>query len=308
MSWATHELENYFIQKHGKLRMSFLAVALGAFLPDLLTKGFVYGFHLGNWGIDVSDPIKFHRGWPGAGFTHSLLFGVVIAVLVLRFTGSKGWALGLLVGHFAHVVTDINDTAGTMLFFPFSLENITTGMWKHAAYTGRYGDASAYYSSPGGVWDMCWFVVVILFARETLKRDYFRNVVVPADPRVWAWLHRRLHLPERGLLAIYRGWLFYAGCRITAWTLYARFVDRAAWDPSWGGPHYIDHVDLSPSPFWAALRSASIGAVFTALTMYAIWRLYAKRLWDAGYDPPLVRRKDDVVVPTAEEPDELALA
>ena len=47
MSWAAHELENYVIQRHGGLRISFLAVALGAFSPDMLTKGFVYGLAVG---------------------------------------------------------------------------------------------------------------------------------------------------------------------------------------------------------------------------------------------------------------------
>ena len=116
MSWATHELENYVIVKHTKTKTSFLFVALGAFLPDLFTKGFVYGVHVGSWGFShPANPIQFHRGWPGVGFTHSLLWGVLCAVLLLRFTRERSWALGLLIGHVAHVVTDINDTAGTML-------------------------------------------------------------------------------------------------------------------------------------------------------------------------------------------------
>ena len=63
MSWATHELENYVIVKHTKTKASFLFVALGAFLPDLFTKGFVYGVHIGSWGFShPANPIQFHRG------------------------------------------------------------------------------------------------------------------------------------------------------------------------------------------------------------------------------------------------------
>jgi hypothetical protein len=29
------------------------------------------------------DPAAFHRGWPGVGFTHSLLFGVFFATVIL---------------------------------------------------------------------------------------------------------------------------------------------------------------------------------------------------------------------------------
>ena len=287
MSWATHELENYFIQRHAGTRVSFLAVAVGAFAPDLLTKGFVYGFHVGSWGFDLSDPVRFHRGWPGAGFTHSLLFGAVVAAVILRTTRSRAWALGFLIGHWAHVLTDINDTVGTMLFFPFSLETISSGMWKHAGYTGRYGDAAAYYSSPGGLWDTFWLLVVLLFARKTLSREYFRTVIVPADPRAWAWLHRTFRLPERGLLALYRGWLFYGGCRIVGWTVVARVRARSPVDYSWGGPHYIRRIDLSPGGWWDAARSATIGAALLALTLYAGWRLVVRRHWYEGRETPV---------------------
>lgn len=291
MSWATHELENYFIQKHTKVQASFLAIAVGAFAPDMITKGFVYGFTVGDFGIaQPDDPIQFHRGWPGAGFTHSLMFGVVVAALVLRFTGSRSWALGLLIGHWAHVITDINDTAGTMLFFPFSTVQVTTGMWKHAAYTGRYNDAAAYYSSPGGLWDTFWLLMVLVFARQTLTKRYFREVVVPADPRAWAWIGRKFRLPERGLVALYRGWLFYGGCRIVAWTLFARFRTDYAWDPSWGGPHYIERFDLYGGSIARTVASLMLGALLFAVTLVVGWHLVLRRWWEQGRDPPIVER------------------
>ena len=214
MSWAAHEFENYFIQKHVGLKASFLAIMLGTSIPDLFTKGLVYA---------SDDPAQFHRGWPGVGFTHSLLFGVAFAVVVLAVTRSRSWALGVLIGHWAHVFTDVADTAGVMPFFPFSTEPVTISMWKHAAAEGRYGDAAAYYSGLGGVWDLFWLVVVVVFARSTLKRSYFRDVIVPADPRVWGWMHRTLRLPERALLLVYRGLLLYGLGRMIAWFLYARF-------------------------------------------------------------------------------------
>lgn len=120
MSWAAHEFENYFLQHHLGARASFLAIVVGTQAPDLFTKYFVYS---------STDPARFHRGWPGVGFTHSLIFGVVVAMLVLAVTRSRSWALGLLVGQWAHVLTDIADTAGVMPFFPFSMEPVTIGMW-----------------------------------------------------------------------------------------------------------------------------------------------------------------------------------
>lgn len=285
MSWATHELENYFIVKHTKTKAAFLFIALGAFAPDLLTKGFVYGFKIGDFGFSNSDPIKFHRGWPGAGFSHSILFGVIIAAFILRFTRERGWALGFLIGHLAHVFTDINDTAGTMLMFPFSTVQVTTGMWKHAAYKGRYGDAAAYYSSLGGVWDTFWLVLVVVFARNTLTKRFFRDVVVPGDPRSWGWLQRRFRLDERALVAIYRGWIFYGACRIAAWSLFARFRSSQGLDLTWGGPRDIARRDLYGGSWVRATASVAIGTILVAVTLILSWRLILKRWWQEGRDP-----------------------
>jgi membrane-bound metal-dependent hydrolase YbcI (DUF457 family) len=297
MSWATHELENYFIVKHTKTKASFLFIALGAFAPDLLTKGFVYGFKIGNFGFRNSDPIKFHRGWPGAGFTHSILFGFLIAALILRFTRERGWALGFLIGHLAHVFTDINDTAGTMLMFPFSTVQVTTGMWKHAAYLGRYGDAAAYYSSLGGVWDTFWLCVVVIFARNTLTTRFFNDVVVPGDPRPWTWLQRRFGFDERALMAVYRGWFFYGACRIVSWSLYARFRSGQDLDLTWGGPRDIARRDLYTGSWARAATSVAFGTVLVAITGVLSWRFVLKRWWREGRDSPGVNRVGLLAVP-----------
>jgi membrane-bound metal-dependent hydrolase YbcI (DUF457 family) len=270
MSWAAHEFENYFIQKHVGLKASFLAVMLGTMCPDLFTKSLVYA---------SDDAAQFHRGWPGVGFTHSLIFGVAFAVLVLAVTRSRSWGLGVLIGQWAHVATDISDTAGVMPFFPFSTEPVTISMWKHAAAEGRYGDAAAYYSGLGGVWDLFWLAVVLVFCSQTLKRSYFRDVIVPADPRVWGWMHRTLRLPEPALVLIYRGLLFYGFARMTAWFLYARFDAKVPFQPSWGGPEYVPGNDLSDAGVIEVLVRTTIGGVLFAAFLWLCWRLFIQRLW-----------------------------
>ena len=279
MSWAAHEFENYFLQRHAGLRASFLGIAVGTLAPDLFTKFLVYR---------ADDPAAFHRGWPGVGFTHSLIFGVVFAVVVLAATRSRSWALGILVGQWAHVLTDVADTAGVMPFFPFSTEPVTISMWKHAASLGPHGDAAAYYSSLGGAWDLFWLVVVLLTARRTLSAGYFRDTVVPADARVWAWLHRRLHLSERGLLLLYRGLFFYGLGRMVTWFLYARTQARTPLDLGWGGPYYVVGNDLSDAGFVEVAARTAVGGVLFALFLWAAWRLVIRRLWDRGVDPPVV--------------------
>lgn len=282
MSWAAHEFENYFIQKHVGLKASFLGIALGTFGPDLFTKSFVYA---------SDDPAMFHRGWPGVGFSHSLLFGVVLATIVLAVTRSRNWALGVLIGQWAHVLTDVADTAGVMPFFPFSTEPVTISMWKHAAVEGRFGDAAAYYSSLGGVWDFFWLVVVVYFAHQTFRRSYFRDVIVPADPRAWGWLHRTLRLPERALLLLYRGLLFYGLGRMVAWFLYARFGAKTPFQPVWGGPRYLPPGnDLSDAGLVEVVIRTSIGGVVFVAFLWLLWKVFIRRLWNRGYDPPSTAR------------------
>jgi hypothetical protein len=281
VSWAAHEFENYFLQRHTGLKASFLGIVAGTFLPDLLTKALVYS---------SDDPAQFHRGWPGVGFTHSFIFGFVVAVGVLAITKSRGWAVGILIGQWAHVLTDVADTAGVMPFFPFSTENVTIHMWKHAAAAGRYGDASAYYSSLGGVWDLFWFVMLVLFATRTLKREYFRDVVVAADPRAWGWLHRKLRLGEDGLLLLYRGFLFYGLGRMVSWFLYSRLVLKDPWQPRWGGPDFVPASDLSDAGLLEVVVRTTIGGVLFAGFLYLCWRWFVAKLWDRGEDAPIVER------------------
>ena len=283
MSWAAHELEDYLAQKHLGTRVSFLAVALGADAPDLLTKGLVSGVRIGPLALGGHDPLHFQRGWPGAGFTHSLLFGAVVAALVLALTRSRPWALGLLVGQWMHVVSDITDTSGSLLFFPFSHEPVSIGAWRYAAFAGAYGDAAAYYSSLGGVWDALWLVAVVVLARRTLRADYFRRVVVAADPRVWAWLHRRFGIEERGLLALYRGLLFYGACRIAAWTIHARFVADAPLDLRWGGPRYVRLVDLSDATAGEVAVEFLRGGLLLAAALALAWLVCIRHLWHRAH-------------------------
>lgn len=290
MSWAAHEFENYFIQKHLGTKASFLAICTGTYLPDSFTKHWVYQHG--------SDAAQFHRGWPGVGFTHSLLYGFVIAVLILAVTKSRAWALGILIGQWAHVFTDVSDTAGVMAFFPFSTDNLTIGMWKHAAAEGRGGDGAAYYSGLGGIWDFFWMLMVLVFAREALRADYFRRVVVPTDPKVWAFLGRRLYLNENALLVFYRGLFLYAVGRMVVWFVYARFQVHTPWQPVWGGPKYVPGNHLNHGSAWDIAGSLMLGAVAFVLFTYVSWILVVRRLWERARPPDIA----------PEEEPELALA
>ena len=239
MSWAAHEFETYVLQKHLGRRVTLLPLLLGAYAPDLFTKWFVYGIDVGGLHLAADDPAQFHRGWPGAGFTHSLLFGVALALVVLFITRNRVWAVSVLIGDWAHALTDTSDSLGTMLFWPLSTEHITIGAWAYGTEGGRYGDAGSYYSSLGLVMDGAWLVIGLLNWR-VFTRAYFLSTVAPVDP-VWAWLCK--YLPETALLALYRGAFFYGATRFAAWMIWAHVTHDYAFDLRWGGPSWVEKVE-----------------------------------------------------------------
>src|SRR3989338_4189667 len=126
MSWAAHDLEPYAIQRHLGKRIAIIPLLIGSYAPDMSTKWFVYGINVFGSELKANDPATFHRGWPGGGFTHYLTLGVVIALLVSR---NKMWSFSFLVGQWSHALTDMGDTVGTMLFFPFTTHQFAVGAW-----------------------------------------------------------------------------------------------------------------------------------------------------------------------------------
>jgi membrane-bound metal-dependent hydrolase YbcI (DUF457 family) len=282
VSWAAHELESYFLQKHLRLRMSYSAVLVGCLLPDLFTKLPVYGLRIGDVTLlRVADPVQYHRGWPGAGPTHSLLFAVAVALAVLAVTRNRAWAVGLLVGQWAHTLTDLSDSVGVLLFFPFSTQHYSTGMWAYGAGTGRSGDAAAYYSSLGGVWDTAWLLLALTGA-AVLSGRYLARTVEPVDP-AWAWIHRRFAPSPVVVRALYRAFFVYGACRIVAWSIWARFLNpqrgTQVVDLSWGGPFWVEAASF-PAESWAALLHTTIvGAAGLAVAVALLWWLIGRRLW-----------------------------
>lgn len=284
MSWAAHQFESYAIQAHlpkrWQGRISFLAIVAGDQLPDFFAKFWTYGFTINgtHYGADV--PHEWHRGWPGAGLTHSIGFGLLFATVFWLLTKNRAWTLGLILGVSAHAIVDINDSVGAMLAFPVSTENFSIGTWAYAATVegGKYLDAAAYYSSLGFVMDSIWLCIALLSWR-VLTVDYWRNTIVPADPRVWAWLGRRF--PERVLIAFYRATFFYGLTRMIAWTSWAHIVHDHPWDLSWGGPYWMPQVQLSDLHPLVVLGTAAV----MACAVYVLIDVIIRRSTRAAAEP-----------------------
>ena len=281
MSWAAHQFEIYAVQAHLPKKMrgkvSFVGIFLGDFTPDFLSKFWVYGITIGGHHYGADSPHQWHRGWPGMGFTHTMFLGAVLGALLWLWKRSRALTVGYVLGFAAHALTDVNDSVGTMLLFPFTTLNWTLETWAYAATRsgGKYLDAAAYYSSLGLVMDLFWFVVV-LFSWRVLTREYWRTQIVPADPHIWSWLGQRM--PERALLALYRATFFYGVCRLLAWTGWAHVFARPVidgverigypFDLSWTGPWWLDARSLPhvPIPIVLPVTVALLGLVYWVMS------------------------------------------
>jgi membrane-bound metal-dependent hydrolase YbcI (DUF457 family) len=236
VSWATHDLEPYFLQRHfpAKWRVSFVALLLGSWGPDVFTKWFVYGINVLGHEFKADNPASFHRDWPGAGFTHSLAFGVALGALVFAVSRHRGWALGLMLGTSAHVFSDTLDSYGAMLWFPFSTDRVHLDAWRYTSFEGRFGDAASYFSALGFAWDGFWLAMTLL-NYQVLSSTYFASVVAPADP---FWRLAGRFLPGPALVALYRGAFFYGSGRWVAWLIWAHVVNAYEFDLRWTGPSW----------------------------------------------------------------------
>ena len=185
-------------------------------------------------GPEGGDPAQFHRGWPGFGFTHSLIYGVAVGLIIWKVFGSKLWGVSFIVGQAAHAITDTGDTVGTMLLFPWTF-HFHLNAWAYAGQTGRMTDAAAYFSGLGCMWDARLDRLrPLLVARATSA--YFDNVIYRADA-FWPWVNRAI--PRGALLTLYRAAFFYGTSRWIAWTVWAHVIHHYPYDLTWGGPHWV---------------------------------------------------------------------
>jgi membrane-bound metal-dependent hydrolase YbcI (DUF457 family) len=289
VSWAAHQFEIYAVQAHLPRKMrgkvSFIGVWLGDFTPDFLSKFWVYGITIGGRHYGASVPQQWHRGWPGMGFTHTLFAGVLVGVLLWAWKRNRALTIGYLLGYAAHALTDVNDSVGTMLLFPFSTLNWTVETWSYAATIsgGKYLDAAAYYSSLGLVMDLFWLGVVLASWR-VLTREFWRTSVVPADPHAWAWLSR--FMPERAVLALYRATFFYGVCRLVSWSAWAHLIadpvidgvrhDGYPLDLSWTGPWWIEARSLPHVSPWLVPFGVAVLLVATYVVAGRLWEPMAR--------------------------------
>jgi membrane-bound metal-dependent hydrolase YbcI (DUF457 family) len=235
VSWAAHDLEPYVLRAKFGARISLPFCLLGSYAPDMFTKWLVYGVSLFGTTVRVADPVQFHRGWPGVGFTHSFAFGALIGYVLYRLTGSKVIGISFAVGQGLHVLSDTLDSVGVMAFFPFSTHHVSTDTYAYAGELGRLPDAHAYYTGLGGICDLIFVALLIPYWR-VLTFDYFRRNVLDSDP-AFIWLQTRIGL--LGCRTLYSTSAFFGISSVVAWFLWA--FGWHGWTPDWsiGGPGWV---------------------------------------------------------------------
>jgi membrane-bound metal-dependent hydrolase YbcI (DUF457 family) len=162
-------------------RISLPFCLLGSYAPDMATKWLVYGVSLGGDRLRIGDPMQFHRGWPGVGFTHSYSFGALVSMLIFAVSKNRVFAFSFLIGQWLHTTSDMLDSVGVMALFPFSTMHVSTDTYQYAGELGRLNDAHAYYTSLGGICDLAFVILLIPYWR-VLTQDYFTREVIDSDP------------------------------------------------------------------------------------------------------------------------------
>ena len=236
MSWAAHDLEPYHFRVKLGGAVSLPLCLAGSYAPDIFTKWAVYGLGFGGHRKIVDDPVQLHRGWPGVGFTHSLLVWVLVAGVIWLVSRNTVWAFSFVLGAWAHVLSDTLDSVGVMVFFPFSTWHLHLDAWQYVGEAGRRVDAIAYYTSLGGVWDVLW-ALWLAFHWRMFTSEYFHREIVPRDT-FWVWLRTRASDPV--MLTVYRASAFFGVASIIGWYVWALFINDFQNHLDWaiGGPEW----------------------------------------------------------------------
>jgi hypothetical protein len=126
---------------------------------------------------------------------------------------------------------------------------------------------------------------MVLTGFKVLSSSYFFSVVVPNDP-VWGWLRRRFHLRPITMLAMYRAFFMYGGCRVFAWFIWSRGVRHAPLDWSWGGPFWVVKAKVPNEGWGTFFANTAIGATGFAFALFIIWQFLGRPLWKRGKELP----------------------
>src|SRR5207237_1160981 len=114
----------------------------------------------------------------------------------------------------------------------------------------------------------------------------------------WHWLRRRFALRDTTILALYRAYFVYGGCRIFAWFAWARWRRHAPLDWSWGGPFWVHKATTHNGTASGILLRTVYGAVGLSLFCAVLWWLVLGPLWRRAGEPQALPER---VIPMMQE-------
>ena len=214
MCWFSHDLEPYAFKILSR-RVLLTWLLFGSVSPDIFTKFFIES----GW-----IPVFQHRHI-GIGVTHTLFFGVVVAIIIYFLAKRKvghDYAVrastSFLIGQWSHVLLDSLDSVGLMIFFPFSEKFFALSFWSYAAQLGHWGDLYVFYHSIALFIETIVFVFVWLKAWRFLLPREFEKIL--SEER----LDYIISVRNRGVLYTLYFYYMVASLRLPVWVFKVWFA------------------------------------------------------------------------------------
>ncbi|MCK4758064.1 MAG: metal-dependent hydrolase [Thermoplasmata archaeon] len=241
MCWFAHDLEPFALKALFKRKLSLIWLLFGSLSPDLFTKTFI------QFGL---IPVYQHRH-VGIGITHTFFFGLLVGyILYLIFNKhsthkyAKIVLISFVIGQWSHVVFDMFDTSGCMIFFPFNIELYSFGFWQYGAQLHFWGDLYVFFHSAAIIIESIWLVYAWSHGWQMMTNKYFVKEILIHEKLAWItdkfgeWTGKARYV-ARVLYSFY----FVGGLRLPIWMLYV----------------WVFYVPASEAE---ALRGMNIGAEF----------------------------------------------
>ena len=175
MSVTAHYTECYVLNKHFSSALNFRWLVAGSAFPDafVFDRGFMYT-------IDM----RMHRDYL-FGWFHSLPVPLLLAAAVYYYFGRRP-ALGFLVGSWLHVLTDVFDQLGVMLFWPFTARRFSVGIWPWSDTT-VWHDWYVYFTTPAsGLFELFFFIWAVAIIRRGEGPTFIAKALRPWLEGCWS--------------------------------------------------------------------------------------------------------------------------
>lgn len=173
MSITAHYTEQYVL-KYYFPRLNFRWLVVGSAFPNLFLIDRIFMFL-----IDT----KMHRDYLFGHF-HTLIVPLACSLLVWWIFG-RNPGLCFLIGSWLHVLTDIFDELGVMLFWPITNTKYAVGIWPWSDISILY-DWHNYFTTPASaLFEIFFLVWAIIVTWKSGKGSFLSKAIAPWKSNPW---------------------------------------------------------------------------------------------------------------------------